>query len=219
MSSAAGSAAWAELAVAVGERLVDHVPRVDPALVAAHDLGDVGLHPGQQDLLRGRGGAVQVEPGRGAVVLGPDQAMADDLEVLAVREGHELIGQVEIPAGFRRTDRGGLHAVLRGDMAELGSQQRPILGRSGIRSDRPTPDAQGEASRKVWAEPKPAERKNAQSVQNRGIRSSKPRPPPSKHPKDPRSGGRSGLHRHRGNPCSEPCLPRCGTSARRRGCP
>ena len=52
--------------------------------------------------------------------------MADDLEVLGVREGDELIGLIEIPGLLRPAERIRLHAILRGHMTELRRQQRPV---------------------------------------------------------------------------------------------
>ena len=68
----AGPAGLAQLGLAVVERLVDHVPRGDLALITTDDGINVRLHAGQQDLLRGRRGAILIEPSRRAVILRPD---------------------------------------------------------------------------------------------------------------------------------------------------
>ena len=126
LARGARPAGLAQLGLAVVKRLVDHIPRRDLALVTADDRFDVRLHAGQQDLFRGRGRPILIEPGRRTVVLGPDQAMADDLEVLGIREGDEVVGLSEIPGLLRPAERVGLHAVLRRHMAELSRQQRPV---------------------------------------------------------------------------------------------
>jgi len=50
----------------------------------------------------------------------------DDLEVLRVREGHEVVSLIEIPGLLRPAERIRLHAVLGRHMTELRRQQRPV---------------------------------------------------------------------------------------------
>ena len=84
-----GPAGRAKVIVAVVERLVDHVPRRDAPAVALHHRLDVPPHALQQQLPAGGLVPVAEEPRRRAVVLGPDQAVADDLQAVGVGEVDE----------------------------------------------------------------------------------------------------------------------------------
>ena len=116
----------AEKLRAVIERLVDDVPNGDPTAVAADHGVDVVVHPGEEQIAAGSLLAIAEKPARRPVVLGPNQAMADNLQVACSGEIDEGIGLSEVELTFRRLDRIGLEAILGRHRIKLCQEQRPI---------------------------------------------------------------------------------------------
>ena len=111
---------------AVVQCLVDHVPHGDAAAVTADHRVDMRLHAPEKLLAAGGLGAVAIKPRRRAVILGPDQAVADNLKMVRGGESHERIGLGEVELALRRLHRIGLEAILRRHRIELHGEQRPI---------------------------------------------------------------------------------------------
>ena len=116
----------AEKLRAVVEHLVDDVPHRDPTAVAADDSVDVVLQPREEQIAAGSLLAIAEEPARRPVVLGPNQAMADNLQVASGGEVDEGIGLSEVELTFRRLNRIGLEAILGCYRIKLCQEQRPI---------------------------------------------------------------------------------------------
>ena len=131
----------AEKLRAVVERLVDDVPHRDPTAVAADDSVDVVLQPREEQIAAGSLLAIAEKPARRPVVLGPNQAMADNLQVASGGEVDEGIGLSEVELTFRRLNRIGLEAILGCYRIKLCQEQRPIrrpCGNAIARSDAKT---------------------------------------------------------------------------------
>ena len=111
---------------AVVERLVDHVPHGDAAAVASDHGIDVRLHAPQEPLAAGGLFALAEEPRRRPVVLGPNQAVADHLEMACGGELHQRIGLGEIEPAFRSLHRIRFQAILGRHRIELRGKQRPV---------------------------------------------------------------------------------------------
>ena len=133
-----GPAGGAEVLAAVVQRLVHDVPRGDASAVARHLGFDVAPHAVEEHFAAGRLVAVAEEPPGGTVVLGPDEAMADDVQVVPAGEVDEGVGLCEVPLSFGPLDLRRLHAVLRRHGAELRQQEavvRHALGNAVVDAD------------------------------------------------------------------------------------
>ena len=85
----------------------------------------MGFDATQQRLARHRLPVLLLHPFVGPVVLGPDEAVTDDLELVGAGELDEAIGGLEVPLVFGRVDALRLHAVLgREDLEVLPDQRR-----------------------------------------------------------------------------------------------
>ncbi len=100
------------------QSLVDHVPDLDAALIAADDSVNVIPHPFQQRVARERfaAGVAENPPGRLAV---PDQRVADDRHVVGFAERNIPIAGVEIKRVRARVDDFPLEHVFRRNGIEL----------------------------------------------------------------------------------------------------
>ncbi len=116
----------AEKLRAVIERLIDDVPHGNPTSITADHGLDVILHPAEELLAASSLLAIAEKPARRPVVLGPNQAMADNLQVACSSEIDEDIGLSEVELTFRRLDRIGLEAILGRHRIKLCQEQRPI---------------------------------------------------------------------------------------------
>lgn len=118
-----------EIVCAVVEGFVDDVPHGDFAFVTADDCVDVDFH-GAEEFFAG-GDFVDPRGGGGAVVLGPNEGVADDFDVVGEGEVYEGVGGFEFPGAGFGLDGDEFHAVLGGDDGELRFEQGPILGAPG----------------------------------------------------------------------------------------
>ena len=112
---------WSQRSIFV-QGLVDHIPTIDPPLVAAHNGKDMLAHPLEQRLAGERLALVVLKnPSRSLGV--PNQAVADDEHMILFAELDILVGQLEgIDAGP------GMNAlpfedVFRSDGAELAGDE------------------------------------------------------------------------------------------------
>ena len=96
LATRGGPAGWPEEVGAIIERFIDDIPHRNPAAIPTRFGVDVGLHPLQEKLTADRSIAVLEEPFRRAVVLRPDQAMADDFQIMLYRKIDEGVRQREI---------------------------------------------------------------------------------------------------------------------------
>lgn len=117
----------AEVIRAVVEGFVDDIPHGDFAFVTANDGVDVGFHAAEEEFAGDGFVAVLREPGRSAVVLGPDEGVADDFEVVGDGEVDEGIGHVEGPLTLLALDGVWLHAILGREVAEVLLEERPVM--------------------------------------------------------------------------------------------
>lgn len=127
----AGPPGGSEPVVAVVEGLVDHIPLGDAAAVTSDDGVDVVAQALKEELPIGRGVPGRVEPGRGAIVLGPDEAVADDLESVAFGESHECVRGGEAPLVFPRLDGGRFEGVFGSHDPKVAQEQGVVLGALG----------------------------------------------------------------------------------------
>ena len=88
---------------------------------------DVTAQPLQKKLATRRLVAIAIKPRRRAIIFGPHQAMANNLELVPFREINERVGLGIIKLPLRRLDRRRLHTVLRCHDGELVCEQRPII--------------------------------------------------------------------------------------------
>ena len=98
---------------AVVDRLVDNVPALDLALVAADQRVDMVAHPAERDVAR----CVLEKPRIGLRV--PHQRVADRRDGILLTEADERIGLGPVPGVLLRMHRSGLHGVFRRDGVEL----------------------------------------------------------------------------------------------------
>src|SRR5262249_30684799 len=111
------------------ERLVDHVPSLDPALVSSDDCVDVVAHALKQNLASGSVRALALKhPVRGLAV--PDQAVTDDEHPVLLAELHVAVSRLKaISVGSRaRMNASPLHCVLGRDRIELAFNQCSSVG-------------------------------------------------------------------------------------------
>lgn len=120
-------AGGAEDVGAVVERFVDDIPHGDAATIATGHGIDMGFHAGEEEFLAGGFFAIAEEPGRGAIVLGPDEAVADHRQAVGGGKSDERIGESEVEAAFSDLDGIGLETIFGGDAGELGEEKGPIL--------------------------------------------------------------------------------------------
>ncbi len=110
----------AVLGGAVGERLVDHVPGVDLALVVGHLGGDVVVHHAAQ-----RGGVGDAADPRGQLGV-PHQGVPAQPLPVGGRVADDPVGGAEVEIAAGRFDGVPLHFVLRGDHVEFPVQDRGV---------------------------------------------------------------------------------------------
>ncbi len=122
-------------AAVVGERLVDHVPLVDPAAVAPDDGADVVAH----HLLELGGGPVALlDPVRQLLV--PDERVPAHALAGLPREIHQLVGLLEVELAPLRLDDRPLHRVLGRDRCEACDEELAVcIVLEGMARPRPRP--------------------------------------------------------------------------------
>ncbi len=126
------------VAAVLVDDLVDHVPGLHLAHVAAGHARDVRAHAFQLGLRRIRFAVcIDKEPLRRLVM--PDQRMANDEHATPLPVGDKGIGRGEIEHARLRRHHLGLHHVLGGHRVEVAANQRcggRILARDDVRIDR-----------------------------------------------------------------------------------